>query len=273
MEATRIAAPETQVYFVGAGPGDPKLLTIRAKEVLESVDAVLYDRLVSNEVLNVIPKTVRLIDVGKSPHSRTLTQGEITLLIISLVKNGKTVARLKGGDSLLFSRGSEEATALRRNGISFEIVPGITSAIGATAYAGIPLTHRDYSSSVLIATGHECYDKNKKRIDWRKVPTSSVDTIVLLMGVERFPRIASELIRGGLDPKTPVAAVQWGTTNKQRTTFFTLVQGKVAGASLLQSPSVIVVGSVVSLAEQLGWWMENDQSSANMITPPRENTG
>lgn len=272
MQEMRIAAPETQVYFVGAGPGDPKLLTIRGKEVLESVDVVLYDRLVSNEVLNLIPKTVGLIDVGKAPHSRTLTQDAITLLIISLVKNGKTVARLKGGDSLLFSRGSEEAAALRRNGISFEIVPGITSAIGATAYAGIPLTHRDYSSSVLIATGHECYDKDKKRIDWRKVPTSSVDTIVLLMGVERFPRIASELIRGGLDPKTPVAAVQWGTTNKQRTTFFTLAQGKEAGA-LLQSPSVIVVGSVVSLAEQLGWWMENDQSSANVMTTPREITG
>lgn len=255
---------KTQVYFIGAGPGDPKLLTIRAKEVLEFVDVVLYDRLVSIEVLNMIPKNVMLIDVGKTPHSQTIAQEEITLLIISLVKKGKIVARLKGGDALLFSRGSEEAKAMRRNRISFEIVPGICSAIGATTYAGIPLTHRDFSSSVLIATGRECSDKGRNRIDWKNVPNSSVDTIVLLMGVEMFRHIASDLILGGLDPRTPVAVVEWGTTDKQRTTFFTLDQGMEPGLHL-RSPSVIVIGKVVSLADELNWWVGNCRSMATSM--------
>jgi uroporphyrin-III C-methyltransferase len=245
---------KTQVYFVGAGPGDRRLLTLRAKEVLASVDIVLYDRLVSHEVLETIPKKVKMTNVGKSAHSMDgPSQEEIIQMIISNVEDGKTVARLKGGDALLFSRGSEEARAMRRKGIKFEIVPGVCSAIGATAYAGIPLTHRDFSSSVLVATGQEGEKNNgKKPIDWKSVPSSSVDTIVILMGVERFPHIASELIRGGLDPKTPVGAVEWGTTKRQKTTFFTLDQGK-AKAVPLRAPSVIVIGRVVTLAEDLNW--------------------
>ncbi len=200
-------------------------------------------------MLDEIPARVEKINVGKKPHSNSMTQDEITRMMISLVGKGKIIARLKGGDALFFSRGSEEARAMRQRGIAFEIVPGISSAIGATTYAGIPLTHRDYSSSVLIATGQEGGGKGKRKIDWRSVPSSSVDTIVLLMGVERFPIISKELIRGGLDPLTPVAAIEWGTTRRQKTRFFKLNQKKVA--ELLRPPSVVVIGKVVGMAKEL----------------------
>jgi uroporphyrin-III C-methyltransferase len=249
-----MAKKKAQVYLIGAGPGNPKLLTLRAKEVLEeSVDVVLYDRLVSKEILKTIPGRVRLTDVGKEPYSKNgVTQDEIIGLMISLVREGKTVARLKGGDALFFSRGSEEACALKRSGVRYEIVPGVSSVMGATAYAGIPLTHREYSSSVLVATGQEGQGKGrKKRIDWRRIPSSSVDTIVLLMGAKRFSHIATELILGGLDPSTPVAAIEWGTTTRQRTRLFKLSQQMVSES--LHSPSLIVIGQVVNLAKGLSW--------------------
>lgn len=244
---------KTKVYFVGAGPGNPKLMTVRSLEVLSTVDVVLYDRLVSKEVLRLIPKHVKIIDVGKKPHVKSITQDEIIHKMISFVKDGKTVARLKGGDALFFSRGSEEAEAMKKNGIKFEIVPGVTSATSATAYAGIPLTHRNYSSSVLIATGQERRNKEDgERINWRKVPSSSTDTIVLLMSAEKLQHIANELLNGGLSASTPVAAVRWGTTPKQETMVFTLEEAAM-GVRKVRAPSVIVIGKVVDLIHDLNW--------------------
>ena len=244
-----------RVYLVGSGPGDPKLLTLRAFEVLkEKVDIVLYDRLVSSEVLAILPERTRKINVGKMPNSKNKNQNEIERLMISYAKRGERVARLKGGDALFFSRGGHEARTLKRERIDFEIVPGITSALGATAYAGIPLTDRKYSSSVLIATGHEDDSKARsKKIDWSKIP-SSIDTIVILMGVGRMQHIASELIRGGLDSHTPLAIVERGTTEGQRTVLLTL-QDAADGVTLrrISPPSVFVIGRVAGLAKSLNW--------------------
>ncbi len=244
---------KTKVYFVGAGPGNSKLMTLRAVEVLHKVDVVLYDRLITKEILGTIPKRAKKIYVGKSPHKESITQDEIIRRIVSLVKKGKTVARLKGGDALFFSRGSEEARAMKKNGISFEIVPGVTSLTGATAYAGIPLTHRDYSSSVLVATGEEGKSKsNTEKIKWSNVPSSSTDTVVLLMGARRLRYIASELLKGGMANSTPVAAVTWGTTKKQTTKLFTLKEASVGKANI-RPPSVIVIGRVVNMIDEIGW--------------------
>ncbi|MHB8565559.1 MAG: uroporphyrinogen-III C-methyltransferase [Nitrososphaerales archaeon] len=240
------------VYLVGAGPGDPKLLTLRAVEVLGVVDVVLHDRLISREVLNTIPRKTRKINVGKEPHSRSTSQDEIIRMMVSYVERGKSVARLKGGDALFFSRGAEEARAMKERGIDFEIVPGVSSALAAPAYAGIPLTQRKHSSSVLIATGQEGRDKEKK-INWRKVPSSSVDTIVVLMGVEKIWQISNELIKGGLDPDTPVGAIEWGTTRKQKTTILTLGES-AKGLARVKPPCVFVIGNVARIADELNWF-------------------
>lgn len=254
------------VYLVGAGPGDPNLLTLRAAELLGFVDVVLYDRLVSKEVLDRIPEGTERINVGKSPYSEagTTSQEQITNLMISLAESGKDVARLKGGDALFFSRGAEEAIALRDRGIRYEIVPGVSSALGAPAYAGIPLTHRDYSSSVFIATGQEGTDKRKKRINWRDVPSSSAETIVVLMGVASIKHIASELIIGGLDPATPVAAVESGTTQRQRTTVLSLREVS-RGLAKVGSPCVFVIGKVAALAYDLNWFEGKDVQIGEIV--------
>jgi len=231
------------VYLVGGGPGDPGLLTVRALEVLQRADVVVYDRLSQESLLDLAPATAECIDVGKAPGHARRTQDEINALLVERGKSGQTVVRLKGGDPFLFARGGEEAQALLAAGVDFEVVPGVTSAIAVPAYAGIPVTLRHSSTSVTIVTGHEEPGAGDEgTVDWRAVAQVG-GTIVILMGVARIGRIAAALMAGGRSPDTPVAAVQWGTRPEQRTVRATL--GTIAHQDLA-TPSVIVVGDVAA---------------------------
>ncbi|MEM3437451.1 MAG: uroporphyrinogen-III C-methyltransferase [Nitrososphaerales archaeon] len=242
-----------KVFLVGAGPGDYKLLTIRALELLKRADVVIYDRLVSKSILKLIPKKAKKIYVGKKSGMHGLSQEKINELMINLALEGKKVVRLKGGDPFLFGRGGEEAEALTDNNIDFEVVPGVTSALAAPAYAGIPLTHRNYSSSVAIVTGHQAR-KSERVVNWSKL-ASSVDTIVILMGVEKLEFIINNLIEGGLNANTPVAIIEWGTMKRQRNLIGKL--GNIveeAKKKNVKPPAVIVIGEVVELGRKLSWF-------------------
>ena len=242
-----------EVFLVGAGPGDPKLLTMKAFELLKEADVVIYDRLVSESILKLVPKNAEKIYVGKSSKKHELTQEKITELLIEKALEGKKVVRLKGGDPFLFGRGGEEAEALVEQGIDFEVVPGVTSAIAAAAYAGIPLTHRDYASSVAIVTGHKA-ENAERSVKWAEI-AGSVDTIVVLMGVGELKSITGQLVEGGLKPDTPVALIEWGTLEKQR-----IITGKIgtiadeAAKRNVKPPSVVVIGEVVNLGRKLSWF-------------------
>jgi uroporphyrin-III C-methyltransferase len=242
-----------KVFLVGAGPGDQELLTVRAVEVLRKADVVIYDRLVSKSILELAPKTTKMIYVGKSSGKHELPQEKINELLISAALDGKKVVRLKGGDPFLFGRGGEEAEALADNNIDFEVVPGVTSALVAPAYAGIPLTHRDYASSVAIVTGHRAGNAERV-VNWSKL-ASAVDTIVILMGVESLESIATKLMGGGLDPNTPVAVIERGTSKRQRSLIGRL--GTIASEAKernVKPPAVIVIGEVVNLGRKLSWF-------------------
>jgi len=241
-----------KVFLVGAGPGDPKLLTLKAVEVLREADVVVYDRLVSKEILEFAPEDAEKIYVGKSSEKNELSQEKINELLVNKALDGKKVVRLKGGDPFVFGRGGEEAEALADSEIVFEVVPGVTSAVAAPAYAGIPLTHRDYASSVAVVTGHQAADT--KLIDWSRL-AGSVDTIVVLMGVGSLESTATNLIEGGLSPNLPVAVIEWGTTEKQRSLIGTL--GTIAEEvreKNVKPPAVIVIGEVVNLGSKLSWF-------------------
>jgi uroporphyrin-III C-methyltransferase len=242
-----------KVFLVGAGPGDPALLTVRAVEVLRAADAVIYDRLVNKAILELAPKTAEKIYAGKHSGKHELPQEKINELLVKTALDGKRVVRLKGGDPFLFGRGGEEAEALAEKHVDFEVVPGVTSAIAAPAYAGIPLTHRDYASSVAIVTGHRAEDTGKI-IEWSKL-ASAVDTIVILMGVEAFESIIAELMEGGLDPDTPAAIIEQGTSKKQRSLIGKLgTIAKEAKERNVEAPAVIVIGKVATLGEKLSWF-------------------
>jgi uroporphyrin-III C-methyltransferase len=233
-----------KVYFVGAGPGDPKLLTMRAIEVFKFANVVLYDRLVSKEIISLLPREISKFNVGKAPHGEGMSQKEINYLLIKEAKSGKNVLRLKGGDPLLFSRGEEEIIAIEAEGIEYEVVPGVSSAIGVPSYLGIPLTRRGASSSIAIVTGHEDSTKTKKSVDFQKL-ASSVDTIVILMGVAKLQQISEQLLGGGLAKDTPVAVIEAGTTQAQRIHFSNLAnihEGSLEGE--IRTPALIVVGEV-----------------------------
>jgi uroporphyrinogen III methyltransferase/synthase len=237
------------VYLVGAGPGDPALLTVRADEVLRRADVVVYDRLSVEALLELAPASAERISVGKAPGRVTMPQSDINALLVERGRAGGTVVRLKGGDPFVFARGGEEAAALAADGVPFEIVPGITSAIAVPAYAGIPVTLRHSSTSFTVVTGHEDPAAGAEgSVDWRAVAQVG-GTIVILMGVARIARIADELVAGGLDPATPVAAVRWGTRPEQQTVRATL--GTIAEQPLA-TPSVIVVGEVAAV--DLAWF-------------------
>ncbi|MFC4600419.1 uroporphyrinogen-III C-methyltransferase [Cohnella hongkongensis] len=242
-----------KVYLVGAGPGDPKLITIRGLEALKRSDVVVFDRLAGPHLLQYARPDAERVYVGKLPDRHTMKQEEINRLLVDLALQGKTVARLKGGDPTVFGRVGEEAELLRRNGILYEIIPGITSAIAVPAYAGIPVTHRDFASSFSVITGHESPDKLDHSIYWDKV-TNATGTLVFLMGVAKIGYISAQLIKHGRAPETPVALVQWGTRAEQRTVVGTLgdIEAKVKAANL-QPPAVIVVGEVVRQREALAW--------------------
>ena len=237
------------VHLVGAGPGDPGLLTVRALEVLRRADVVVYDRLSQASLLDLAPPAAERIDVGKAPGHVRLVQDDINALLVERGATGATVVRLKGGDPFVFARGGEEAAALAAAGVPFEIVPGITSAIAVPAYAGIPVTLRHSSTSVTIVTGHEEPGAGEEgTVDWQAVARVG-GTIVVLMGVARIGRIAEALMAGGRSPDTPVAAVQWGTRPEQRTVRATL--GTI-GSAVLGTPSTIVVGDVAAC--DLAWF-------------------
>lgn len=243
-----------KVYLIGAGPGDPGLITLKGKECIEHADTIIYDYLAAPALLSHASPGAETIYVGKKGGDHTLSQEGINALIVEKASQGKTVARLKGGDPFIFGRGGEEVQELIEAGIPYEIVPGVTSAIAAPAYAGIPLTHRHFTSSVSIITGHEDPLKQESNIDWPLI-SKSTSTLVFLMGVKNLPRISEQLIRHGKAKETPVAIIQWGTTSKQKSvqgTLETIV--KIAEEGKIKSPSVIVVGEVVSLKDKMKWF-------------------
>ncbi|MCP4214185.1 MAG: uroporphyrinogen-III C-methyltransferase, partial [bacterium] len=241
------------VYLVGAGPGDPGLITVKGRECLEKADVLVYDYLASPRLLALAREDAEIIYVGKKGGDHTLSQDGINGLLVEKAKTGATVTRLKGGDPFIFGRGGEEAEVLIDNGIPFEIVPGVTSAIAAPAYAGIPLTHRKFTATLSLVTGHERPDKETSNIDWEAVSKSG--TIVFLMGVKNLPNIVEQLCKYGKSSETPVALVRWGTTFSQQTVTGTLdtIVANVEAAGL-QSPSIIVVGEVVTLRDKMKWF-------------------
>jgi uroporphyrin-III C-methyltransferase len=242
-----------KVFLVGAGPGDPKLLTLRAVEVLKEADVVVYDRLVSDSILEYARAGAEKIYVGKSSVKHELSQEKINELLVSLALEGKKVVRLKGGDPFVFGRGGEEAETFADRQLDFEVVPGVTSAIAAPAYAGIPVTHRDYASSFAVVTGHQAADA-KTPVDWSKF-AGSVDTIVILMGVGSLESTARDLLEGGLSPDLPVAVIEWGTSEKQRSLVGKLATiGKMAKEQNVKPPAVVVIGNVVKLGRKLSWF-------------------
>ena len=242
-----------KVYLVGAGPGDPQLLTIKAVRVLKEADVVIYDRLVGEEILCLAPKSAEMIYVGKQTGKHEVPQNKITELIIEKAESGGKIVRLKGGDPFIFGRGGEEAEVLIEKGIKFEVVPGVSSAVVAPAYAGIPLTHRDYAASVAIITGHRAGDAEKP-IDWVKI-ANAVDTMVILMGVESLDGIVDKLLKGGVSADKPVVIVESGTYPKQRTLIATLgTITKKAEAEKIKPPAVIVIGEVANLGRKLAWF-------------------
>lgn len=243
-----------KVYLIGAGPGDPGLFTLRGRDCLAAADVVIYDALANDALLAHARKDAELIYVGKVAGNHALPQDGINRLLVDKAREGKVVARLKGGDPYIFGRGGEEAEALLEAGVPFEEVPGISSTIAAPAYAGIPLTHRNFASSVTIITGHENPDKPGSVHNWQAL-AQSASTLVFVMGMKNLPDIARNLLAAGMDPSTPAALVYRGTTPRQRSlvaTLETLPQAAVAQG--FSNPSVIVVGKVCSLHDHLGWF-------------------
>jgi uroporphyrin-III C-methyltransferase/precorrin-2 dehydrogenase/sirohydrochlorin ferrochelatase/uroporphyrin-III C-methyltransferase len=242
-----------QVALVGAGPGDPELLTLRALRLIEGAEVVVYDRLVSAEIMALVPPRVERIYAGKQSAAHHLPQGEINELLIDLARSGRRVVRLKGGDPFVFGRGSEEAEALAAAGISFEVVPGISSASGCTTYAGIPLTHRGLAQGVRLVTGH-WREGQALDYDWSRLADPNC-TLVIYMGLTHLPEIAAKLLEAGLPADTPAAAVENGTTPRQRRVLGTLASlpERVAAAGM-KPPTLIIVGRVVSLAGTLDWY-------------------
>jgi uroporphyrinogen III methyltransferase/synthase len=243
-----------KVYLVGAGPGDPGLITVKGLECIATADVVIYDYLAAPALLKHASTEAELIYVGKKGGEHTLPQEQINALLVAKARENKVVARLKGGDPFVFGRGGEEAEVLVEAGIPFEIVPGVTSAVAAAAYAGIPLSHRKLTATIAFVTGHEDPAKEESGIDWASL-ARGIGTLVFFMGVKNLPRIVRELTRHGRSPQTPVALVRWGTTSEQVTVSGTLadIVERVRQAGL-KAPAIIVVGEVVGLRERLQWF-------------------
>jgi len=242
-----------KVFIVGAGPGDPKLITLKAVESIKSADIVLYDRLVSKKIVAMIPKRAEKMYVGRDVGDDYKHQDTTNDMMVKFAKKNKNVVRLKGGDPFIFGRGGEEAEFLRKHKVKYEIIPGITSGIGSAEYSGIPLTHREYASSVVFVTGHEDAKKSEGVVDWKRL-AKAVDTIVIMMGLSRLEIISKKLISGGLSKNTPVAVIQNGTTDEHRMIKGTLgnISKKVSDEKI-KPPSIIVVGKVVNLSDKIGW--------------------
>jgi uroporphyrinogen III methyltransferase/synthase len=243
------------VYLVGAGPGDPGLITLRGKMLLERAEVLIYDYLASKKLLKYVPKDAELIYAGKRGGVKhTHTQEEINRMLVERALAGRRVVRLKGGDPFIFGRGGEEIEALVKAGVTFEVVPGVTSATAAATYAGIPITHREYTSTVAFVTGHEDPTKPNSNIAWDKLATG-VGTIVIYMGIKNLKSITEKMIKYGRDPLTPVAVVRWASTSEQRTVVGNLKNiAEVVQKNNIKPPSLVVIGEVVNLRETINWY-------------------
>lgn len=243
-----------KVFLVGAGPGDPGLMTVKGLERLRRAEVVVYDRLVDENILKETNAKTEKIYVGKASSHHTLEQEAINRLLIEKAKEGKRVVRLKGGDPFVLGRGGEEAEALSQKGIPFEVVPGVSSAVAVPAYAGIPVTHRGVASSFTVVTGHKASDQGEPRIAWDQL-AAATDTLVILMGMKNLAHVVDQLIQNKKPSSTPVAVITEGTTRRQRCVAGTLrnIVEKVRSENL-GSPSVVVVGHVVNLRKRLRWF-------------------
>ena len=266
MNATHRNAVKAQgiVYLVGAGPGDPELLTLRAYRLIQTADVALYDHLVSEEVLALLPATTRRIYVGKERQNHTMPQEAINDLLVRLAREGHTVLRLKGGDPFVFGRGGEEIERLAEQGVAFEVVPGITAALGVAAYAGIPLTHRDCAQACLFVTGHR--KDGSMDLDWAALARPR-QTLVVNMGLHGLPTLCDNLVAHGLPSSTPAAVIQQGTTHAQRVVTGTLrTLPELVASALLTPPTLIIVGEVVRLRERLAWFEGAGASARPALT-------
>lgn len=243
-----------KVYLVGAGPGDPGLITVRGLKAIQQATVIIYDRLVHPSLVEEAPATAQRIYVGKESGIHCVPQSQINQLLVQYASQGEQVVRLKGGDPFVFGRGGEETEALVTAGLSFEIIPGVSSAVAVPAYAGIPVTHRKVASSFAVITGHEEGGKKHSAIDWARLATA-VDTLVILMGTKGLARMTAQLIQHGRVPETPVALIRWGTTSEQYTVIGTLADIATKAAAVnLEPPVVTVIGEVVNLSQQLRWF-------------------
>ena len=258
---------QAKVYLVGTGPGDPDLLTVKALRLLQTAEVIVYDRLVSDEILQQIPSGVTRIFAGKQTGNHTLKQHEINQLLVSLADKARTIVRLKGGDPFVFGRGSEEALELVKHGIPFEVVPGVTAASAVTTYAGIPLTHRGLSQGVNIITGH-CQNDLPLDADWSKLADEN-KTLVIYMGLANIGAICQHLIDAGLSRATPAAAIENGATINQRRLISNLQSlADDTQRAEMKAPVLFVIGKVVKLSDQLNWFAQeyaNEPSTAGMM--------
>lgn len=245
----------SKVYLVGAGPGSLDLLTLKAYRLIKTADVIVYDRLVSNAIMEEVGPQALLHYVGKQESEHTIPQDEINKLLVEYAQKYQCVVRLKGGDPFVFGRGGEEIVELVKNDISFEVVPGISSSVSALTYAGIPITHRGVSNNFLVMTGHTCNSDGLDQVAWANL--HSVGTIVILMGVRNKKFIAQKLIEGGKPPKTPVAFIERATRNDQRVTTSTLFE--IANREIpVESPAVFVVGETVQFHHQWNWFLKEN---------------
>ncbi|MDZ7840539.1 MAG: uroporphyrinogen-III C-methyltransferase [Gammaproteobacteria bacterium] len=261
-------ARSATVYLVGAGPGDPDLLTVKAMRLLKSADVVVYDRLISDAILDEVPAGATRVYVGKQDGHHHMSQSDINALLVALARRHQVVVRLKGGDPFIFGRGSEEALFLARHGIAFEIVPGVTAASGCTAYAGIPLTHRALSRQVLFITGR-CSGAEPPHIE-TGVAADEQCTLVIYMGLRQLPAIVERLLAAGRPPATPVAVIENGSLPSQRRCLGRLDQlSEQVREAGIQSPALVVVGRVVELAPELDWfqpWAGSAHAPCSMMS-------
>ena len=250
--------PRGKVYICGAGPGDRDLLTIKAAKLLSECDVILYDRLVNKGILNMTSSHSKKVYVGRESGDPTTNQIITNELMLKYANDGKKILRLKGGDPFIFGRGGEEAEFLSSKNIKYEIVPGISSLNGAAVYAGIPLTHRDYSSSVVILTGHELIEKKKSSIKWNSI-AKAADTIVIFMGLEQLNHITRKMIGAGVTKKCDIAVIENATSNKQRVIIGNLdnIERKVKQKKI-QSPAIIIIGKVVGIQNKIEWFLPNN---------------